>query len=159
MKHFNFEQTLPIAIEEAWAFFCTPKNLNLLTPPDIHFKILNNVPDKMYRGMMIVYEIKFFLNIKFKWVTEITVVDTDNFYFVDEQRKGPYRIWHHEHHFTKSDNGVLMTDRLYYDVGKSFLGWFASKFFVDKKVRAIFDYRRRRLEELFEKNSFSLHGI
>jgi ligand-binding SRPBCC domain-containing protein len=150
MKYLSFEQTLPITLEEAWAFFSTPKNLNLLTPPDIHFKILNDVPDKMYAGTMIVYEIKLFLNLKFNWVTEITVVDGGN-YFVDEQRKGPYNIWHHEHHFTKTDAGVLMSDKLYYDIGKSAFGWLAGKLFVHKKVAGIFEYRRKRLEELFGK--------
>jgi ligand-binding SRPBCC domain-containing protein len=150
MKYLCFEQTLPITPEEAWSFFSTPKNLNLLTPPDIHFKILNDVPDRMYWGAMIVYEIKFFLNIKFIWVTEITAVDDGN-YFIDEQRKGPYRIWHHEHHFTKTEGGVLMTDKLYYDIGKSVLGGLAGKLFVHKKVAGIFEYRRKRLEELFGK--------
>ena len=150
MKYLSFEQTLPITLEEAWAFFSTPKNLNLLTPPDIHFKILNDVPDKMYVGTMIIYEIKIFLNIEFNWITEITVVNDGN-YFVDEQRKGPYNIWHHEHHFTKSGTGILMTDKLYYDIGKSVFGWLAGKLLVDKKVTGIFEYRRKRLEELFGK--------
>ena len=72
-------------------------------------------------------------------------------YFVDEQRKGPYRIWHHEHYFKKVDGGVLMTDKLYYAIGKSVFGWLAGKLFVHKKVRAIFEFRGKQLEELFGK--------
>jgi len=150
MKYLCFQQTLPITLEEAWTFFSDPKNLNLLTPPDIHFKILNDVPDKMYQGTMIIYEINVFLNIKFNWATEITMIEPGN-YFIDEQRTGPYRIWHHEHHFAKTGGGVLMTDKLYYDIGKSVFGWLAAKLFVHKKVAAIFEYRYKRLEELFGK--------
>jgi ligand-binding SRPBCC domain-containing protein len=150
MKYLQFEQHLPISLEEAWDFFSSPKNLNRITPGDVHFRILNEVPEKMYPGAMIIYDISPFLNIRFKWVTEITVVKHLE-YFVDEQRKGPYRIWHHEHHFQKTDGGVLMTDKLYYDIGKSVFGWLAGKLFVHKKVYSIFEYRGKQLEKLFEK--------
>lgn len=149
MKHLQFEQLLPISLEEAWDFFSSPKNLNQITPGDVHFKILNEVPEKMYPGSIIIYEISPFLNIQFSWVTEITVVKHQE-YFVDEQRKGPYRIWHHEHHFKKVDGGVLMTDKLYYDIGKSVFGWLAGKLFVHKKVKGIFEFRYKQLEELFK---------
>jgi ligand-binding SRPBCC domain-containing protein len=150
MKHLQFEQFLPISLEEAWDFFSTPKNLNRITPGDVHFKLLNELPDKIYPGMIITYDISPFLNIHFNWVTEITTVKHQE-YFVDEQRKGPYRTWHHEHHFKETTGGVLMTDKLYYDIGKSVFGWLAGKLFVDKKVKAIFEYRRKQLEELFKK--------
>jgi len=150
MKHLQFEQFLPISLEEAWDFFSSPKNLNRITPGDVKFKILNEVPEKMYPGTMIMYDISPFLNIHFNWVTEITIVK-DHEYFVDEQRKGPYRIWHHEHHFAKADGGVLMTDKLYYSIGKSIFGWLAGKLFIHKKVAAIFEYRKKQLEELFGK--------
>ncbi len=150
MKYLQTEQFLPISLEEAWDFFSSPKNLNRITPGDMHFKILNEVPEKVYPGAMIIYDISPFLNIHFKWVTEITVVKHLE-YFVDEQRKGPYRIWHHEHHFKKTDGGVLMTDKLYYDIGKSIFGWIAGLLFVHKKVNAIFKYRGEQLEKLFGK--------
>lgn len=150
MKHLQFEQFLPISLEEAWDFFSSPKNLNRITPGDVKFKILNEVPEKMYPGTMIIYDISPFLNIHFNWVTEITVVK-DHEYFVDEQRKGPYHIWHHEHHFVKTGGGVLMTDKLYYSIGKSVFGWLAGKLFIHKKVSAIFEYRRNQLETLFGK--------
>ena len=150
MKYLQTEQFLPISLEEAWDFFSSPKNLNRITPADMHFKILNEVPEKIYPGAMIIYDISPFLNIHFKWVTEITEVKHLE-YFVDEQRKGPYRIWHHEHHFKKADGGVLMTDKLYYDIGKSVFGWIAGHLFVHKKVNAIFKYRSKQLEKLFGK--------
>jgi ligand-binding SRPBCC domain-containing protein len=152
MKQLIFKQFLPIGIEEAWDFFCSPKNLDKITPGDLHFKILNDVPDKMYPGTMIIYEISPFLNIRFSWVTEITVIKQHE-YFIDEQRKGPYRIWHHEHHFEKVSGGVMMTDKLYYDIGKSIFGWLAGKLIIHKKVEDIFNYRYRKLEELFGKKS------
>ena len=150
MKHLQFEQFLPISLEEAWDFFSAPKNLNRITPGDVHFKIINEVPEKIYPGTIIIYEISPFLNIHFNWVTEIKVVKHQE-YFVDEQRKGPYRIWHHEHYFKKVDGGVLMTDKLFYDIGKSVFGWLAGKLFVHNKVKAIFEFRGKQLEELFGK--------
>lgn len=148
MKRLYTQQWLPISLDEAWAFFSSPKNLNDLTPKDMVFEIKSDIPDKMYQGMFIMYSIKPMLNIPMKWVTEITHV-VDKKYFVDEQRIGPYHIWHHEHHFEEKDGGVLMTDILYYHVGKSFLGWIASKLFVDKKVKEIFAYRFKMLEERY----------
>lgn len=150
MKYLHFEQTLPITLEEAWDFFSSPKNLNQITPPAMHFKILTELPKKMYLGMMIFYEVSPFLNLKFKWATEISEV-CHHQYFVDEQRMGPFKTWHHEHHFTRIDDGILMTDELYYDIGKSVFGWAAGKLIIDKKVKDIFEYRRKRLEELFGK--------
>ena len=151
MTYLSFEQTLPITLEEAWAFFSTPKNLNLITPPEVKFKILNEVPEQISAGTLIYYEISPFLNLRFNWVTEISVVSHHN-YFFDEQRKGPYKTWHHEHYFTKTDGGVLMIDKVFYDIGKSVFGWFAGKLVVHKKVKNIFAFRRKKLEELFGKN-------
>jgi ligand-binding SRPBCC domain-containing protein len=150
MKQLIFKQFLSINIEQAWDFFSSPHNLNKITPDGIHFKILNNLPEKMYPGMLITYQIKPFLDIPFDWVTEISHVQ-ERRYFIDEQRLGPYRLWHHEHHFEQVDGGILMTDKLYYDIGKSIFGWLAGKLFVHKKVEAIFNYRYQKLEELFAK--------
>ena len=150
MKRLEFKQFLPISIEEAWAFFATPKNLDQITPADVRFKIVSNVPEKMYKGTIIVYQIKPFLNIPFNWVTEITLLE-EHKCFIDEQRKGPYKLWRHEHHFEKIDGGVLMTDIISYDIGKSILGWLAGKIFVHKRVQDIFKFRYKKLEVLFPK--------
>lgn len=148
LRKLKQEQFLPISLEQAWEFFATPKNLNEVTPADMVFEITSHLPDKMYEGLIITYRIKPMLNIPIDWCTEITHIKEKEF-FVDEQRKGPYNIWHHEHHFEAVEGGVMMTDLLYYDIGKSVFGWLAGKLFVNKKVEAIFKYRYKTLEKYF----------
>jgi len=150
MKKLKQEQFLPISIDEAWLFFATPKNLNEVTPKNMVFEIISELPDTMYAGLLINYRLKPMLNIPINWCTEITHIKEKEF-FVDEQRKGPYNIWHHEHHFKAVVGGVIMTDILHYDIGKWFIGWLAGELFVDKKVKSIFDYRYKTLETYFKK--------
>ncbi|MGL4630720.1 MAG: SRPBCC family protein [Leadbetterella sp.] len=150
MRRLKTEQFLPISLERAWDFFSSPKNLNEITPKEMSFRILNELPERMYPGMLITYKVTPMFNIPLDWVTEITHVEEHKF-FVDEQRLGPYSIWHHEHHFEAVNEGVKMTDILHYHVGLGPLGWIASKVFVDSKVNEIFDYRYKKLEELFPK--------
>jgi len=150
MKKLKQEQFLPISIDEAWLFFATPKNLNEVTPKNMVFEIISELPDTMYAGLLINYRLKPMLNIPINWCTEITHIKEKEF-FVDEQRKGPYNIWHHEHHFKAVVGGVIMTDILHYDIGKWFIGWLAGKLFVDSKVKSIFDYRYKTLETYFKK--------
>jgi ligand-binding SRPBCC domain-containing protein len=155
MKQLIQKQLLPISLDEAWDFFATPKNLNEVTPPDLVFKILSDVPDKMYEGLIISYKIQPMLKISLSWHTEITHIKERQF-FVDEQRLGPYQIWHHEHHFEAVDGGVMMTDIfLHYHVGMGPLGWLASKLFVDKKVEQIFQFRYQRLAEYFARPTYA----
>ncbi len=142
------EQILPLSLKEAWDFFATPKNLNEVTPKELEFKIMSPLPDVMYEGLLINYKIKPMFNIPLDWCTEITHIKHME-YFIDEQRQGPYRMWHHEHHFEETDKGVLMKDLLYYDIGKSFLGSLAGTLFVHKKVKEIFHYRYQALESYF----------
>lgn len=150
MQYLKQEQFLPIPLKEVWDFFSTPKNLNAVTPDSLNFNIISELPKKMYEGLIIIYKIKPMMNISVNWVTEITKIQEPN-YFVDEQRKGPYKIWHHEHHFKEVEGGVIMTDILHYDIGKSIFGWFAGKLFVHNKVKDIFNYRYKALEEFFNK--------
>ncbi|HRH56047.1 MAG TPA: SRPBCC family protein [Chitinophagales bacterium] len=149
MRRLEQIQELPIDINTAWDFFSSPKNLNEITPEEMVFEITSPLPEKMYEGMFITYNIKPMLNIPMQWCTEITHIKEQEF-FVDVQRKGPYNIWHHEHHFKATQNGVLMTDILHYDIGKSFLGWVAGELFVHKKVKEIFEYRYKKLETYFK---------
>ena len=144
------EQFLSITLDEAWKFFASPKNLNEITPDDMVFEIISDLPETMYAGLLINYRLKPILNIPIDWCTEITHIKEKE-YFVDEQRKGPYRIWHHEHQFKTVEGGVLMTDILHYDIGKWFLGIIAGKLFVNKKVKRIFEYRYKILESYFQK--------
>jgi ligand-binding SRPBCC domain-containing protein len=150
MTKLQQEQFLPISLDEAWQFFATPKNLNEVTPRDMVFEIVSELPDTMYAGLLINYRLRPMFNIPIFWSTEITHTQ-EKVYFVDEQRKGPYNIWHHEHHFKAVEGGVIMTDILHYDIGKSIFGWIAGKLFVDKKVKVIFDYRYKMLKEYFKK--------
>lgn len=152
MRKLLQEQFLPISLERAWEFFATPRNLNEITPSDMVFEITSALPDKMYEGLMITYKLQPMFNISIEWCTEITHIKYME-YFVDEQRKGPYNIWHHEHHFEAVPNGVIMRDILYYDIGKSIIGWLAGELFVHKKVREIFEFRRKMLETYFSKES------
>ena len=150
MKKLKLEQFLPITLDEAWKFFATPKNLNEITPGDMVFEIISELPETMYAGLLINYRLKPMFNIPINWCTEITHIQKKE-YFVDEQRKGPYRIWHHEHHFKAVNGGVLMTDILHYDIGKWIVGRIAGKLFVDKKVKGVFEYRNKTLETYFKK--------
>ncbi|MFT3754111.1 MAG: SRPBCC family protein [Paludibacter sp.] len=150
MMKLKQEQFLPISLDEAWQFFATPRNLNEVTPEDMVFEIVSELPDSMYAGLLINYRLKPLFNIPVDWCTEITHIKEKE-YFVDEQRIGPYKLWHHEHHFEAVEGGVLMTDLLHYDIGKSIFGWIAGKLFVHKKVKAIFDYRYKTLGTYFKK--------
>lgn len=107
-----------------------------------------NADTKMYAGMIITYKISPLAGIKLNWMTEITQVK-DHQYFVDEQRFGPYALWHHQHHFNEIEGGVLMTDILNYAIPYGVIGRLTNKLFVGKKIKEIFEFRRRAIEELF----------
>jgi len=149
MEKLKQEQFLPITLDQAWKFFATPKNLNEITPDNMVFQIISSLPETMYEGMFINYRLKPMLNISIAWCTEITHIKEKE-YFVDEQRIGPYRIWHHEHHFKAVEGGVIMTDILHYDIGKWFIGQIVGKLFVNKKVKSIFAYRFKLLASYFQ---------
>ncbi len=144
-------QILPISLEKAWEFFSRPENLNEITPDELSFKIITKVPGNVYEGLMIAYKVKPFPLVSFDWLTEITHVKAPH-YFVDEQRIGPYKLWHHEHHFEACDGGVLMTDIVHYALPFGILGQLAHPMFIEKKLNRIFDYRYTTLENYFAKN-------
>ena len=141
-------QFLKISLSEAWDFFSSPGNLSKITPDHMGFEITSGIPAKMYTGQIITYKVSPFLGIKTNWVTEITHVAEGRF-FVDEQRFGPYRMWHHEHHFEMKDDGVLMTDRVSYRLPFGFLGRIAHTLFVKNQLRQIFEYREAYLSMVF----------
>ena len=145
MRRLEFTQFLDITPCQAWDFFSNPANLRLITPPEMKFRLTSPVPAKIYPGLIITYRVTPLFGIPVNWVTEITNVK-EPFYFVDEQRFGPYAIWHHEHHFEAKANGVLMTDRLFYKVPMGFLGNIADQVMVRKKVEAIFRFRSLTLD-------------
>jgi len=113
------------------------------------FHVKNQIPEKIYEGLMIEYTVTPLMGIPMNWITEITHVK-DHEYFVDEQRKGPYKIWHHEHHFKVVEGGVEMEDILSYVLPLGILGKIAHALFVKSKVREIFDFRNKKVEEIFK---------
>ncbi|MBR9921660.1 MAG: SRPBCC family protein [Bacteroidetes bacterium] len=141
-------QKLPIDIKKAWDFFSSPANLAVITPDEMGFIVKTELPEKMYAGMMIEYTVKPLLGIPLTWVTEITHVEEGR-YFVDEQRTGPYAIWHHQHFFEEIPGGVKMTDIIDYQLPLAPFGNFLHKPLVRPKLEQIFDYRWNKLIELF----------
>jgi len=142
------KQLLPLSIEEAWEFFSDPKNLNTITPDDMGFKTLSGADRKMYPGQIIQYVVTPLLGIPMKWVTEITHV-MDQQYFVDEQRFGPYALWHHKHFFKAVPGGVEMEDIVDYKLPMGILGQLMHPLLVRPRLHQIFEYRRKKLIELF----------
>jgi ligand-binding SRPBCC domain-containing protein len=141
-------QVIKADIKTCWDFFSSPKNLKLITPPYMGFEVKTEVPEKMYEGLMIAYTVRPLLGIPMSWVTEIKTVK-ENVFFVDEQRQGPYTIWHHEHHFKAVEGGVEMTDIVSYVLPLGFLGKMAHPILVRKKLEEIFAYRFQKVEEIF----------
>lgn len=145
-------QRLPISLEQAWDFFSSPANLKTITPPYMGFDITSD-PEfnrEMYAGQVITYTVRPVLGIPMFWMTEITHVAPGRF-FVDEQRVGPYRIWHHQHHFKTVEGGVEMTDLVHYQLPLGWLGSLAHTLFVRRRLEEIFDFRWKKLEETFGK--------
>lgn len=146
----QFEQVLPVSIEKAWSFFSDPSNLQTITPEYMKFIIHSGKDDhRTYPGQIIVYTVSPVMNVPMKWVTEITHVQ-EPFYFVDEQRQGPYKLWHHQHHFKSIDaNTTLMTDILHYSIPAGILGRLMNSIMISRKVDSIFTYRTEKLKQLF----------
>lgn len=146
----HFTQKMPISLEKAWDFFSSPLNLAKITPKSMSFVVTSEYKEntKMYEGMIITYKVAPLLGIKMNWMTEITTVN-DKKYFIDEQRFGPFKFWHHEHHFEEIDGGVLMTDKLTYGIPFGIIGQLANAIIVAKQTQEIFDYRVKAVEEMF----------
>ncbi len=139
-------QDLPISMDEAWAFFSSPRNLDEITPDELGFRIETLHSDTMHEGQIITYKVKVAPGIWVPWVTEIKAVEP-GVAFVDEQRFGPYRFWHHRHYFEPTEGGVRMTDLVHYALPMGLLGGIAHALFVRKKLERIFGYRREVLAE------------
>ena len=150
MKIYTFhkKQLLPITVDEAWEFLSNPANLKIITPDSMSFNIIGGVDRPMYAGQIIQYIVTPILGIKTTWVTEITHV-VDKEYFVDEQRFGPYALWHHKHFIKPIEGGVEMEDIIDYKVPFGWLGEIVQPFLVKPKLNEIFNYRKEKLEELF----------
>ena len=148
MHQLKFSQNLPISLDEAWKFFSDPNNLRAITPDHLGFEILTPIESRMYAGQMIAYRVRPMFNIPIKWVTEITHVEAPH-YFVDEQRIGPYRLWHHEHFFHSIPGGVEIVDIISYQMPFGPIGKLLNKIKVEKDLQVIFNYRKEKLIEMF----------
>ena len=152
MAYFQKRQTQKVkaTIDEVWDFISSPSNLKEITPDYMGFEIVTeNLPEKMYKGMIIGYKVSPIAGLKTNWVTEITQVDEKK-YFVDEQRIGPYKMWHHQHFIEElPGGGVLMTDIVTYQPPFGFLGAIANSVLIKKKLIEIFEYRTKAVEKRF----------
>jgi ligand-binding SRPBCC domain-containing protein len=147
--HLKSVQKIPVDIETAWHFFSHPQNLFTLTPPHLNLRFTNDLfGSEMYPGQVITYKVKPLLGIPLFWMTEITHVDKYRF-FVDEQREGPYKMWHHQHHFKVIEGGVEMTDLVHYALPFGPLGTAAHALVVKKQLHHIFTYRFQKIKDLF----------
>jgi len=144
------KQNLPISMDDAWDFLSSPANLKTITPDYMSFDIVSGADRPMYPGQIIQYIVTPVLGIKTKWVTEITHVKYKK-YFVDEQRFGPYALWHHKHFIKEIEGGVEMEDIIDYKVPFGWLGQLVQPILVKPKLEEIFKYRTKKLEELFGK--------
>jgi ligand-binding SRPBCC domain-containing protein len=138
------------SLDEVWHFFSHANNLQRITPEHMNFRVTStDLPDVIYPGMIITYKVSPLLGLPLFWMTEITHVVPKS-HFVDEQRRGPYRMWHHEHHFTEAPGGgVMMKDIVHYQLPLGILGRIAHWLFVRKQLTDIFDYRKAQVKKLF----------
>lgn len=150
MKEFIYktEQSLPISLAQAWAFFSSPNNLALLTPKEMDFKVLTKLDSHIYNHMTIDYTVKPLFHIPLHWRTEILDVQ-EMVQFTDIQLRGPFKLWKHIHHFVALENGVLIKDVVHYQLPFGRIGQYVHSLFVRKRIEDIFCYRKKVLEQLF----------
>jgi ligand-binding SRPBCC domain-containing protein len=155
--HIKRSQVLPISIDTAWQFFSSPGNLPLITPAWLNLKILGSVPAHIREGMLIAYHVTPLFGLQMRWLTEITHVDAPRF-FVDEQRLGPYQLWHHEHFFHACAAGVQVDDIVSYALKYTVLGTLIHAIWIKKRLQAIFEYRSSALRRRFISTSVATDG-
>lgn len=144
------KQIVEGTLQECWDFFSNPKNLSTITPPWLEFKVLSELPDEIYPGMMIKYRVRPLWGIPVKWLTEIAHVNPLKS-FVDEQRVGPYRLWHHEHCFRQiKSNQVEIEDIVHYVLPLGVFGALTHPILVAPKLEEIFSYRAETISRIFK---------
>ena len=141
------KQIIDTSIDNAWNFFSNPRNLSKITPPKMGFIINSELPEKMYAGMLVEYTVKPILNISMSWVTEITYVDEPHF-FIDEQRFGPYKFWHHQHIFRETNLGIEMEDIVHYGLPMGIFGRMVHPLIIKPQLEGIFNYRKEYLKNI-----------
>jgi ligand-binding SRPBCC domain-containing protein len=142
-------QRIPAELEDTWRFFSDPNNLLNITPPFLNLKVLGEIHGtETYPGQIITYKVRPLFGIPVFWMTEITHMERMKL-FVDEQRKGPYSLWHHQHHFKSIEGGTEMTDLVHYRVPLGFIGNLAHSLMVKGQLQKVFNYRYQKITELF----------
>ena len=141
-------QVVPVSLDEAWAFFSNPRNLPAITPPWLALEVTSDPPAEMEPGLSITYNVRPLFGIPLPWATEITHVE-ERKRFVDDQRIGPYSLWHHPHDFREAEGGTEVRDTVHYAVPFDPLGDVVAHLAVRPRVRANFEYRRAVLRERF----------
>ncbi len=137
-------------LDQVWAFFSNPKNLKIITPEFLNFKFISGAEDgQIYPGKIIEYRVHPLFGIPLQWVTEVTQVK-DREYFIDEQRFGPYKLWHHQHSFSQTEDGVLVEDLVHYGLSFGILGQIAREVIVKRQLASIFKYRHQKMNEVFK---------
>ena len=151
LKLYNFEEhmLLKTTLDEAWSFFSDPRNLPKITPPSLGFRFLSNPPPETYAGLIIHYSVSPLLGVPLQWVTEISHC-IEREMFVDEQRFGPYRFWHHQHRFSETPDGVVMQDTVHYALYGDPFSRPIHQLVVRPQVEAIFKFRKEALKEFFQ---------
>ena len=144
----NKTQKLPITLEEAWSFFSNPANLKTITPPSLGLEITSENTDKIYEGMIITYNVNPLPYYKTTWVTEITHINQPH-HFIDEQRIGPYTLWHHQHFFRQAGDDIIMEDLIHYSIPYGYFGRLLNNLYISKNLDYIFRYRFDVLNNLF----------
>lgn len=152
MHTLSREQILPISLQDAWSFFSSPRNLDPITPPELGFRIVHCPAEKMHEGQIIEYRVKILPGLWVPWVSEIKAVEEERC-FIDEQRFGPYKFWHHRHLFEEVEGGVKVSDLVHYIMPLGPCGAIAHALFARAKLERIFDFRRTELERRFGRRS------
>lgn len=140
-------QKFNLTKEQAWEFFSDPKNLELITPKSLKLKIKNRLPRYIHPGLLIILNIKPLFGIPMTWVTEVTY-EEEPVFFIDQQRIGPFKFWHHQHMFTETYNGIEMEDVVYYSMKFRMLGRIIHSLFIKRKLKKIFDYKEQILNQV-----------
>ena len=151
MYRFFQKQTLSASPEKVWDFISLPGNLNEITPKDMEFEIIGEVPERIFAGQFIEYRVKVPLLGRTSWLTEIKYLDEGKS-FVDEQRVGPYKLWVHRHSLEAVEGGTEMTDDIRYALPFGVFGKLANPLIVRGNLKRIFDFRREALSRTFRKS-------
>jgi ligand-binding SRPBCC domain-containing protein len=147
------ELYIPASVPLVWAFFCAPSNLQCLTPHYMKMRVTSGeLPAVIYAGQIITYKVSPLLGVPISWTTEITHVEPGR-RFVDDQRRGPFKLWHHQHLFEPHGSGTSMIDIVHYEIPLWIAGEIAHRLFVRRQIEEIFEYRRRMIEQCFPRGT------